>query len=410
MTKSPPFDAFGTTSLEFELEKYDHDVHHDIRALPQKSWSEIQKVSLLGTGSFSEVHLVITAQSRQKLALKCLDLERIEHRQAFFIAASDLATEAEILSQLDHENIIRLRGISSTSLSQSYAAGGGGYFLLLDVLQDTLKDRLQRWRADTTLYESKGVYRLFNNSQKNRLLVSKMYSRIETVAKGVANGLKYLHDRQIVLRDLKPANVGFDEEGKVRLFDFGMARNLLKQDPSDSDICGTPRYMAPEIMTGNGGDHCLKRADIYSFGVLLFELCTLQTPFAHCTSFEQCQEEVSTFGFRPSVKSLNSISTQELIEACWNQEPILRPPFEQICKQLEHVDVNDMKEASSRMKGEKTKGRRGLRKTFSNISLRKNNGTRTTTTTTTSMFSSLPANFPIDDLALDASVLSCKYI
>ncbi len=204
-----------------------------------------------------------------------------------------------------------------------------------------------------------------------------MYSRIETVAKGVASGLKYLHDRQIVLRDLKPANIGFDEEGQVCLFDFGMARNLLKQGPSDDEMCGTPRYMAPEIMTGKGGDHCLKQADIYSFGVLLFELCSLQTPFTHCTSFEQCQEEVSTFCFRPSIKSLPSISTQELIEACWSQEPALRPSFEQICKQMEHMDVNDM------IKGEKTMGRRGVRK----IGLRKNNST--CTTTTTSMFSSL---------------------
>jgi serine/threonine protein kinase len=127
--------------------------------------------------------------------------------------------------------------------------------------------------------------------------------------------------------------------------------------------------MAPEIMTGKGGDHCLKQADIYSFGVLLFELCSLQTPFTHCTSFKQCQQEVSTFCFRPSIKSLPSISTQELIEACWSQEPTLRPSFEQICKQMEHVYVNDMmKEASSRMKVEKTKGRKGLlRKTFANI-------------------------------------------
>jgi serine/threonine protein kinase len=113
------------------------------------------------------------------------------------------------------------------------------------------------------------VSHLFNNSKKKRVHVSKMYSRIKTVAKGVASGLKYLHDCQIVLRDLKPANIGFNKEGQVRLFDFGMAQNLLKQDPSDDDMCGTPRYMALEIMTGKGGDHCLKQANIYSFGVTL---------------------------------------------------------------------------------------------------------------------------------------------
>jgi serine/threonine protein kinase len=194
--------------------------------------------------------------------------------QEFVNAASDLAMEAGMLSDLDHKNIIRLRGVSSTCLSESFVEDRG-YFLLMDVLEETLKDRLQRWRKEKASYDKRGLTSLFiKKNKKRKANADRMFGRIETVVVGVANGMKYLHDRNILLRDLKPANIGFDEAGKVRLFDFGMARKL--EDCQANEVCGTPRYMAPEALTDK--EWSLK-TDVYSFGVVLYEICSLQVPF-----------------------------------------------------------------------------------------------------------------------------------
>merc|ERR1719223_2181950 len=99
--------------------------------------------------------------------------------------------------------------------------------------------------------------------------------------------MEYMHSRGIVLRDLKPGNVGFDERtGTVKLFDFGMARPVRDCDPNE--LCGSPKYMAPEIMSkmlcGGGGDDneglYSLGVDVYSFGVVLYELCSLHVPFS----------------------------------------------------------------------------------------------------------------------------------
>jgi serine/threonine protein kinase len=86
---------------------------------------------------------------------------------------------------------------------------------------------------------------------------------------GVCDALKYLHKNNIIYRDLKPANVGFDDSGVVKMFDFGLARHM---DDCERAIAGSLRYMAPETMLGEGSD---AKSDVYSFGILLYEVVTL---------------------------------------------------------------------------------------------------------------------------------------
>ena len=94
----------------------------------------------------------------------------------------------------------------------------------------------------------------------------------------IADALSYLHSKMIIVRDLKPTNVGFDfviplfdSSGTVKLFDFGFALNVASNDSNNAepqilyDQCGTPRYMAPE--TGLDLGYSLP-ADVYSFGIL----------------------------------------------------------------------------------------------------------------------------------------------
>ena len=91
----------------------------------------------------------------------------------------------------------------------------------------------------------------------------------------IALGLEYLHSKGIVYRDLKPENILMDEEGYLKLADFGMAKKL-KDDEKAMSFCGTPEYLAPEVITMEGHD---KNADWWSFGILLFEMLCGLPPF-----------------------------------------------------------------------------------------------------------------------------------
>ena len=141
------------------------------------------------------------------------------------------------------------------------------------------------------------------------------------------------------MRDLKPSNVGFNKDGNVRLFDFGMARYLRDGDmPTSGDQAGTYRYMAPEVMVANGWEVALP-SDVYSFGVMLWELCTLHRPFESLTIRKRLTipllvHKVAREEWRPSLRRIHSRRVQSLIDACWAANPSVRPTFDDICVEL----------------------------------------------------------------------------
>ena len=102
------------------------------------------------------------------------------------------------------------------------------------------------------------------------------------IAKQVCNGLGEAHRRGVIHRDLKPSNILIDREGDVRIMDFGIARSLDARGITASGmIIGTPQYMSPEQVEAAGID---QRSDIYSLGVILYEMVTGKLPFEGDTS------------------------------------------------------------------------------------------------------------------------------
>ena len=117
--------------------------------------------------------------------------------------------------------------------------------------------------------------------------------QIIEIAAALADALSAAHEKNIVHRDLKPANVMITGEGRVKVLDFGLAKDVRARNSSDATltsaptqlgiVMGTPAYMSPEQISGRALDH---RTDIFSLGVLLHEMCTGQRPFTGQSSAE----------------------------------------------------------------------------------------------------------------------------
>mmetsp|Transcript_30501 Transcript_30501/g.73155 ORF Transcript_30501/g.73155 Transcript_30501/m.73155 type:complete len:391 (-) Transcript_30501:149-1321(-) len=325
-----------TASVVLDLERYDNLIE-DQENIVRHPATDIQRISHLGKGAFCNVSLVISHSSKKQLAMKLLDEEKIESTEQFHRAATDLMMEAHYLSKLDHPNIIKIRGVSSTPFSSSYGSDGDGYFITMDVMQETLRDRIPKWYDDKSSFDNnrKGLKNRLTGKRKTLNLES-MYGRIETVAVGIAEAINYMHEKGIIIRDLKPANVGFHAEtGKVCLLDFGFARELSLC--TEGEICGTPRYMSPEVLRGEGYSF---KSDVYSFGMMLHEIISLEHSWRpkkrSISSHAELLTACDTLP-KPTTENIPCRNTALLIEDCISDDPETRPTFDVICMTLDQI-------------------------------------------------------------------------
>jgi serine/threonine protein kinase len=143
-------------------------------------------------------------------------------------------------------------------------------------------------------------------------------------------------------RDLKPNNIGFDEDDQVKIFDFGLAREIIPEEHSKGQNrlmtggVGTPRYMAPEVSAMSGAYGF--PADVYSYTILLWQMVTAKTPFAHILSPAELASKVGKENERPNIAHVDgSESLKILMESGWSADPTHHPTFSLICNELEKM-------------------------------------------------------------------------
>ncbi len=310
--------------------------------LPRFDREDFELGDLIAFGGFSNVyeldHFNVESElteeaddAKRKYVVKHLNPKLAFNPKKLVVGAKDLVMEAHFLSALDHENIIRLRGWAAAGIAGFAATGrADGFFLILDRLNLTLAKKISIWREDAKT--KKGLMK-GRNTDKNRLFQERLKASID-----VAAAVTYLHERRILFRDLKPANVGFDYDGVLKIFDFGLAVEIPHHADPETTFklagnTGTSRYMAVEVIRK---DPYNLRADVFSYSILLWEIMALTKPYEGLMG-NQVKESVSIFGERPAVPRSWPVAIRRLLRRGWCESISNRPSMDEIHKTLVKV-------------------------------------------------------------------------
>ncbi|XP_048718677.1 ribosomal protein S6 kinase alpha-3 isoform X2 [Lepidochelys kempii] len=215
--------------------------HHVKEGHEKADPSQFELLKVLGQGSFGKVFLVKKisgSDARQLYAMKVLKKATLKVRDRV-----RTKMERDILVEVNHPFIVKLHYAFQTE---------GKLYLILDFLRG----------GDLFTRLSKEV--MFTEEDVKFYLAE------------LALALDHLHSLGIIYRDLKPENILLDEEGHIKLTDFGLSKESIDHEKKAYSFCGTVEYMAPEVVNRRGHT---QSADWWSFGVLMFEMLTGTLPF-----------------------------------------------------------------------------------------------------------------------------------
>ena len=206
---------------------------------PNATLEDFSQLKVLGRGSFGKVVLVRLEKSKKLYAMKILKKELVIKRKQ----VNHTMTERSLLEKLNHTFIVKL----------FYA----------------FQDKTKLYFITEFMQGGELFFHLRRNSQYKEKSVKFYMSEILLA-------IDYMHKNNFIYRDLKPENILIDKFGHIKLTDFGLSKLLDEEEQKTYTLCGTPEYLAPEIIFEKGYD---KTCDWFSFGVVMFEMLCGFHPF-----------------------------------------------------------------------------------------------------------------------------------
>ncbi|CAL1398115.1 unnamed protein product [Linum trigynum] len=249
--------------------------------------------NMVASGSYGDLYK--GTYCSQEVAIKVLKAERVNTDMQ-----REFAQEVYIMRKVRHKNVVQFIGACtkppSLCIVTEFMSGGSVY---------------------DYLHKHKGVFKL---------------PSLLKVAIDISKGMNYLHQNNIIHRDLKAANLLMDENEVVKVADFGVARVKTQSGVMTAET-GTYRWMAPEVIEHKPYDH---KADVFSFAIVLWELLTGKLPYEYLTPLQAAVGVVQK-GLRPTIPKHSNPKLADLLEKCWQQDPALRPDFSEIIENLQQI-------------------------------------------------------------------------
>ncbi|KAL4559110.1 hypothetical protein LXL04_031243 [Taraxacum kok-saghyz] len=222
----------------------------------------------------------------------------------------EFAHEVAMLKEVQHTNVVRFIGACTKQpplcIITEYMSGGS-------------------------------LYDYLHNKKHNVLMLPELLK----FGIDVCKGMEYLHNNNIIHRDLKTANLLLDSQNVVKVADFGVAR-FLNQGGVMTAETGTYRWMAPEVINHQQYD---QKADVFSFAIVLWELVTSKVPYENMTPMQAALGVRQ--GLRPDVPTNTHPNLKDLMHKCWDFDPHNRLSFSQIRLQLEGLLLEIQDEAKT---------------------------------------------------------------
>jgi CRP-like cAMP-binding protein len=207
----------------------------------------------IGRGGVAIVFEGLHPTLRRSVAIKMLSHELV-FEQDF---ADKFQTEARIVADLRHENIVQVFDQESAFAT---------FFIVMELMDGIELSRLIDEEGPLSPDE------------------------VRHIVRQCCRGLAYAHARGVVHRDIKPTNIFLESTGRTKIMDFGIAVATAGETRDEEGVMGTPGYIAPEALLGEGVD---LRADIYALGVSVFEMLTGRGPFDHAERYQILQNQLA---------------------------------------------------------------------------------------------------------------------